>query len=232
MKTKLYLIIFAMGLCSICPNSLYAQTQNSTVQMGINFNAQTCWQNNFANVCSIGIGQDPTKNIKLEALYTDCAQTTPDYQCIARNWRGHWIDLLYNDGRRYVGIVTIEKNLISMSSQPNTDRTRYTVTVEILDMKKTVAKMNTSFESWDQLPYATLESMPIENGNATTTITLTIDKAFELIIAPSPSPITTPIPSYYPSPMNLKNSSSSLPKARWNILRGQLHHTNIDSTKN
>jgi hypothetical protein len=232
-----------------------AQQQNTQVNMSIYFNAQSCWQSDYNNVCTIGVNRDSFKIIPLEPLFYGCAnppsnggssgsigpvpwsETTPSPlqpgepnlgQCDPRNWRGHWIDLLYHDGKRYVGIVTVEKSLISMSSQPNMDKTWYTITVEILDMKKIVAKMSTSFENWDELPSAALESMPIEKGSTTTTISLNIGKAFEMIIAPSPSPIATPYPtpSPYPQPTNWPSPSSSsiLQKSKsiWNVSKGQL----------
>jgi hypothetical protein len=243
MKSALFFnaIILSFGLLYQNPGN--AQHQSPTLQLGIIFNAQTCWQNNFSNICSIGTTRSPNKTVQLEPLFGGCTnqptpmpvepptgspyEPQPIEQCELRNWKGHWIDLLYNDGKRYIGIVTIEKSLVSMSSQPNTDRAWYVVSVEILDNKKLVAKMNTSFENWEQLPMAILESTPIESGNTTTTITLSIDRAYDLIIEPNPRPtsipIASPLPTVFPTPFRLKDSPINLPKAKWNLIKGQLN---------
>lgn len=254
-------VLLAIPLIFMASGFAKSQQLTNSVDMDINFNARTCWENNFGNVCTIGMNQYSTKTIALEALPNNpnCGSTTVppvppsesegttpppqskeivlpsiDFlqsgtqdsknlinQCETRAWRGHWIDLLYNNGKRFIGVVTVEKSLVSLSSEPSQDRTWYRVTVEIMDMKKTVAKMNTDFEFWDQLPSASLESMPIDDGSATTTITLNISKALYLIISPAPSPLPLPgNPVASPTPSKLLHGH--LPQSVWNVTIGQL----------
>ncbi len=239
--------IFLTILATLFTVSSIAQMKAEQVKMYVIFNTQTCSEPaNGVIMCSAPFyNTATTKSIDLYPANFTCnssSGTTPSQppekistsfksfllenniydECQASYWKGHWIDLIYGD-KRYVGIVTVDKSLISLSSKEGETKTWYTVVVEILDSKRVIAKMSTQFENWNQLPNATLESNPVESGNLQSQVRLSVGPERTLIIDPGTptNPIESPLPSPSPTLGSSNNKDNYSDSKRSNHLMAQ-----------
>lgn len=177
------------------------------VRMNIQFSTETCTYNGNMAMCSTPQYGGQDFNIALNPILSSCSPNTgPDGSvgtCPSYMWQGHWIDLFNTSyGRRFIGIITVTKSLISRSSQNGPDSYWYSIEVEILGKSKTVAKMSSGFSSWDQLQTVTLlAEEEVQEGYSTKT---------QLRFGPSWTPAIK------------ANSLRNHRPVQWNVVRGKL----------
>lgn len=194
------------------PWPISTPTPAEQVRLNIQFQTESCnHQGNFM-MCSSPNIQAQDRTIELNRIFSSCQNPTPDpipgsdgkfRRCKSYQWQGHWIDMFYGgSGKRFIGIITVTKTLISKNSQAGSESNWYSMEVEILGKSKTVAKMSSGFSSWDQLQTVTLMAEEDEQENYSTRTQLRFG------------------PSWNPS--LLVNRNLNHEPIRWKVTRGKL----------
>ena len=112
------------------------------------------------NCISIYTKPTPVK-INLEPEDEDCHPQTPPELCLPWSYVGRWSDVAELDGIRYIGIVTVRKNIIGRDSNNKPIGFNYSMTVEILGDKGVEAKTRFNdikdIKKLDAITVATIE---------------------------------------------------------------------------
>lgn len=185
-----------------------------TLKISAALQTQECTYSGQFSTCSNVFPIGNPEQIVLEPYGSSCnyKDGRPDLGSCEPSLRGEWIKSKFVYGKRFIGIISVIKEVIPLESRPELG-TYYWVSVEILENAKTVAKMTTSLTEWSQFPSVLLEGPTLERitptGKTTSTVTLSLGKSMELVI---------------PGPLPQISGGASVVSNRitWNVLKGRI----------
>ncbi len=216
MKTILFVFMFIHSFAHAegNPEGSMSNPNTETLKISAALQTQECtyYSDQFSTCSSVFPIGNP-EQIVLEPDGSTCniEDGRTDVHC-EPSLRGEWIKSKFVYGKRFIGIISVNKQIIRFERRPEFE-TYYWVNVEILEGGKTVAKMTTSFTDWSQFPPVLLEGPTLERitptGKTTSTVTLSLGKSMELV---TPGPL----------PKISEGASLDSNRITWNILKGRI----------
>lgn len=191
---------------------------NEVLTFSASLNVSQCEVSNEISHCSTSLPFGQNQILLLEPDFSSCDydEGRPDLHPKCKpSLRGEWLKSKRVDGRRYIGIIYVQK--VRSLVDGVGEYFHYYIEVEILYNGKTVAKMSTQIANWSDLPSVTLVAPSIEkttlNGIFTTTLSLNIGPQGNTL---------EPIPIEKSPLLSRISDTPNGSKGVWKLIKGQL----------